>query len=72
MKLPVHNHSGYKGVSRSRNRWESYITFNNKKKHIGQFDTKEEAALAYNNMALELFGEYARFNIIDVSTKATA
>jgi hypothetical protein len=28
--------------------------------HIGRFDTKEEAAKAYREKAVELFGEFAR------------
>ena len=35
-----------------------------KQKHIGCFDTEEEAAEAYNKRAIELFGEFAFTNKI--------
>lgn len=65
-KTPTHNTSGFKGVSEDKrnlkNKWQSYITINNKKHHIGYFPTKEDAAEAYNRTAREIFGEYARLN----------
>lgn len=41
--------SGLTGVSwvSSRNRWVAYITINYKRRHLGYFKTKEEAAIAY-------------------------
>ncbi len=49
--------SGYKGVSyhKTKNKWEARI-------HYGLYDTKEEAALAYNEAAKLLFGEFAYQN----------
>ena len=41
------------------------IAHNKNKKHIGCFETAEKAALAYNKAAFELFGEFARLNVID-------
>ena len=35
--------------------------------YLGMYKTKEEAALAYNKKAIELFGEFAQLNIIDKS-----
>ena len=59
--------SKYKGVSRSpgRTKWTAYIGWNGKKNHLGQFDTEEEAASAYNDMANELFGDFAGLNVIE-------
>jgi hypothetical protein len=56
--------SGYKGVSKSGRRYLAYICENSKSKHIGTFDTPEEAALAYNEAAIIKFGEFAILNDI--------
>lgn len=52
------NSSGYKGVSKKGNRWNARI----QNHHIGYFLTEVEAAIAYDNAAIELFGEYAYLN----------
>lgn len=52
------NKSGIKGVSYFRKRWRAIIG----RKLIGYFDTKEEAAKAYNKAAKNLFGDYAKLN----------
>jgi hypothetical protein len=64
--LRSNNKSGYKGVRlrKDTKRWSASITHNYKEISLGCFDTKEEAAEAYNRKALELFGEYARLNKI--------
>jgi hypothetical protein len=46
------------------NGWQSQICKDRKKIYIGKYKTEEEAALAYNKKALELFGEFAKLNII--------
>lgn len=48
--------SKYVGVSydKSRNKWFSFIQLNNKKEHIGRFNTEEEAARARDKRANEL------------------
>lgn len=60
------NTSGYKGVvlDKRRNTYYSRITYNGKTYHIGTFRTDQiiEAAKAYNQKAIELFGEYAFLN----------
>lgn len=59
--------SKYKGVSwdRRRIKWRAKIVHNGKIYHIGRFDSEEEAALAYNKKAIELYGEYACLNIVE-------
>lgn len=58
--------SKYKGVSfyKSRNKWRSAITKNDKCKHLGYFKTENDAAHAYNEMANKFFGKYAILNEI--------
>ena len=54
----------YKGVcwDKHRNKWLSYVTFENKFITLGRFNTEEEAARAYDTKAKELFGEFAYLN----------
>lgn len=61
------NTSGYKGVSRDHRdgRWDSYITLNQRRIHIGRFGTAIEAARAYDAKAREIFGEFAKLNFTD-------
>lgn len=62
--IPKNNISGYKGVMRRKNRWCSRIKYNYKGIHLGMYDSKIEAAKAYNKAAIKYFGEFARLNII--------
>jgi hypothetical protein len=57
----------YKGVSFDKHcrKWLSLIHFNGKKIRLGLFAHEQEAAIAYNAKASELFGEYANLNVID-------
>ena len=59
--------SKYRGVSynKQKQKYEAYITHNKKRHMIGYFNIEIEAAKAYNNKALELYGaEYKHLNII--------
>lgn len=58
--------SPYKGVfyNKRDRKWQAKICKDYNQIHIGYFFTAEEAAIAYNKKALELFGEFARLNII--------
>jgi len=57
--------SVYKGVSWHKNEgcWLAKIRLNGKLKHLGHFDSEIEAAKAYDQKAMELFGEYAHVNL---------
>lgn len=57
------NRCGYKGVAfdRSKGKYKASIGLNNKKIHIGYYDSVEEASKAYNRAALHLFGDYAPY-----------
>lgn len=56
--------SGYKGVRRNRSKWNAKLTLNGKSIDGGTYRTPEEAALAYNRLAVKHFGEYAKLNVI--------
>ena len=45
--------------------WVSQISKNKKIYCVGRFINEEDAAVAYNKKATELFGEYAYLNVID-------
>jgi DNA-directed RNA polymerase specialized sigma24 family protein len=61
----------YKGVSERDNKFEAniYIAQHGKVKYIGTFPTAEEAALAYNEEALKLYGEHAVLNDIPLQAE---
>jgi len=54
--------SKYKGLSRVGARWQVSIGLMGKKYYIGKFKDEEEAAIAYDKKAKELFGEFAKLN----------
>ena len=56
--------SKYRGVSltKSTGRWSASIAPNGKGKHIGFFNTEENAAIAYNIFAEKHYGEFATYN----------
>ena len=64
-KVRKDNTSGYRGVCRTRaGRFRAYINRDGKQYNLGVYATPEEAAVAYNLKAAELFGAYARPNLI--------
>jgi hypothetical protein len=56
--------SRYKGVvlRSDSKRWRAKIGFKGKRIHIGDFDNQMEAAMAYDDKAIELFGEFSWLN----------
>lgn len=56
------NTSGYKGVWKNGNRWSVYIYHNGKNMYGGSFISKEDAALAYNELCVKLHGKFAFIN----------
>ena len=63
-KLRSDSTTSFKGVSfdKSRNRFCSFINQNSSRYFLGYFSTPEEAAEAYDEKAIELFGEFAYLN----------
>jgi hypothetical protein len=59
-KIPSTNTSGIKGVmwNKSKCKWYAQIRINGIKKHLGYFETKEEARDVRQAKARELFGEF--------------
>ena len=45
---------------KNRGKWSAGIHVNGKRIHLGRFNTKEEAAAAYDKAARELFGDFYR------------
>ena len=43
-------------------KWRAYIVKDDKQRHLGYFVTQKEAALKYNEAAIELFGDFAHLN----------
>jgi len=56
----------FKGVTFHPNgKWRARIQFEYEQYFLGYFNTEDEAAKAYNNMALILCGEYAVLNDVN-------
>ena len=54
--------TGYTGVYKEHNRYRAVIPIKGKSKHLGMFDTAEEAAAAYNKVSKEIYGEEGKIN----------
>lgn len=61
----THGKAKYKGVIVATNgKFIAKIKYNYKTYSLGRYKKEEDAAIAYNNKAKELFGEYALLNLI--------
>ena len=66
-KKQTNTTSIYKGVyfKTARKKWDARIKINKKVKFLGNYESEEEAAKAYNEAAVEHFGKYAKLNKIE-------
>lgn len=60
-RTPSSNTSGFRGVSfhRASQRWVAYIKKHGRRRHLGLFDTAENASAAYKSAAKKLHGQFA-------------
>ena len=69
LKPRLNSSSKYKGVTQRKLRngvmWECNLMHQNKNIYLGRFKSEKEAAIAYNNAALDLLGEFARLNTVE-------
>lgn len=66
--LGKNNTSGYKGVvwNKKEKRWRAVIWYKEKYYLLGKYETKNEAALAYNQAAIKLHGAFAALNKLTI------
>jgi len=63
-KIQRNNKSGYKGVcwSKQAKKWRAQIKINGKGRYLGEYFCLIKAAKAYDEVAKENYGEFARTN----------
>ena len=59
---PKNNELGIKGVRKHRNKYAARIIINGKNKHLGTFNTIEEARLAREEAEIKFFKEFSVLN----------
>jgi hypothetical protein len=64
--------SNYKGVcwDKHAQKWRVQIKVDGKLKHIGYFVSEVQAAVAYNNAAIQYYAEFACLNVIPLDSIA--
>ena len=67
-KMSSNNTSGFRGVcfDSKGKKWVAEIKENFKKISLGRFNSRTEAAKAYNSKAIKLFGKFATLNEINL------
>lgn len=71
--IQINNSSGFKGVNWfvKRGKWRSYITINSVQKHLGLFNTLEEALRTRINAEIYYFGIYSNNKAVIAMLKAS-
>lgn len=59
---PRRRKSKYVGIYQARKSWKAEITKDHHRHYLGAFTSQIGAARAYDQKAIELYGEYARTN----------
>ena len=62
------NTTGYKGVSYQDGKWQTSIRVNGVLIYLGRHSDKHEAAHIYNQVAEQIFGDFAWLNPIEVES----
>ena len=63
-KRKTSSKAGYTGVYKEGARYRAVISIDGKSKHLGMFDTPEEAAMEYNKYSKKHYGDEGKQNII--------
>jgi hypothetical protein len=58
------NEVRYRGVYKHYDKYIAQITLNSKVTHLGRYNNKEDAAVAFNNAAIKYYGDFAVLNEI--------
>jgi HNH endonuclease len=58
VRLDKNNKSGFRGVCKFRGLWRAYIHVAGKSIHLGTYETKEEAAMVFDEAAKKYFGTF--------------
>lgn len=61
----IKNKTGYRGVYENNDKFQARVSIQGKRIYAPSKDTKKEAAIAYNSLAIEHYGEFAILNIIE-------
>lgn len=67
-KLHRENRAGFKGIYQYGRGYRAQISVDRRKHNLGNYATAEAAALAYDQAAIRLHGEFARLNFPDLIT----
>ena len=56
----------YKGISKlPSGKYRARVTIDGSHFNLGVFKTEQEAAIAYNEWAIKIYGEFARLNVVE-------
>lgn len=63
VRIKPNSTTGFPGVcfNKVAKKYQAQIRFDGKRKHLGYFNTREEAFIAYREANLKLFGEFSPF-----------